>query len=275
MSKSLSIFKNAFLSMLLIVPMMFMFAACDQLDTQASFKKDANYAESDAATFEAVATDEAVKANDSYRLTVKVKMDATKFITEMNKYLPESEQKATTDAKAEMTLNAIVTKDAIAIKMTGAMMSGSEKEKINGSIYVADGKMYLDGSLGDEAVSKEYIELAASADLSDALSEIGMDKWFSQIDPATIVAEAKASGDITVSANGNHFKLEYNVESLPSTLFINFDKNGVFEGMQAEMSAELFGIAMETTVTISGFDGKIDLPNFSGYKKVDSLDSGE
>ena len=273
MSKSLSVFKNALLSMLLIVPMMFMFAACDQLDTKASFKKDANYAASDTSTFNAVATEQAVKAGDSYRLTVNIKMDATEFLRAMATL--STEPVNATDAKADVTLNAIVTQDAIAIKMSGTMMTGTTKEKVNGSIYVTDGKMYVDGSMGDEAVSKEYIELAAGADLSDALAEIGMNTMFNQIDPATIVAAARASGDITVSANGNHFKLEYNVESLPNTLFINFDKNGVFEAMQAEMSASVFGIAMETTVTMSGFDGKINLPNFSGYKKVDSLDSGE
>ncbi|MBQ7603267.1 MAG: hypothetical protein IJU58_03935 [Clostridia bacterium] len=273
MSKSLSIFKSAFLWVLLIVPMMFMFAACDQLDTKATFRKDANYSESDTTTFNAVATDAAVRTGDSYRLTVNIKMDATALIQALATL--STEEVNVTDAKADMTLNAIITQDAIAIKMTGTMMAGTEKEKINGSIYVTDGKMYVDGSMGGEAVSKVYVELAAGDDLSDALAEIGMDTMFSQIDPATIVAAARASGDITVSANGNHFKLEYNVESLPNTLFINFDKDGVFEAMQAEMSANVFGVAMETTVIIAGFDGKIDLPNFSGYTKVDSLDDIE
>ena len=122
MSKSLSVFKNAFLAVLLAVPMMFMFAACDPLVTQASCSKSNNYTESSAAALNEKVGETTPEFADGYRMTMT-----------MTSPLAESQN-------VKFVFNAIITKDAIAIKVTGKDDDGTN---MGGNIYVTDGKIYV------------------------------------------------------------------------------------------------------------------------------------
>lgn len=257
MSKSLSIFKNAVLFVLLIVPMMFMFTACEdgQLGTQAKCDTRGNYTESTMETFNTVATDTATTLGDSYRMTVKLKMNMGALISGL------SGQAAAQDSSVDLTINVIVTSDAVAMKMSGK----ADGEKRDVTMYVANGKMYA-----YDAVSKEkvYIEVAANADLQTVLAQLKMDRMLQSANLASILENVRTAGNVTVTANGNHFKLEYTASSLPNIVYLNFDNAGKFEAVKAEMNLGF----MEMSATMSVFDGEIQLPNFDGYKQVNDLD---
>ena len=251
MSKSLSVFKNAFLAVLLAVPMMFMFAACDPLDTQASCSKSNNYTESSAAALNEKVGETTPEFADGYRMTMT-----------MTSPLAESQN-------VKFVFNAIITKDAIAIKVTGKDDDGTN---MGGSIYVTDGKIYVNET---STKTKSYVEVNTpqKQDVMAVLKEVTkLD--FSQYNLSSILETIKTAGTkAVITQDGNRFKIVVTTQitstvSTTQTIWINFDKNGNLEAFETDADA----IFAKINVVMSKYNGKVELPSFNGYEKTDSFD---
>ena len=254
MSKSLSIFKNAFLALVLAVPMMFMFAACDELDTKASCSKSNNYAESSTAALTEKVGETTPEFAAGYRMTLNMTMNLGEALGD-----------------TDITANAIVTKDAVAIKVTGK----GDGENINGNLYVADGKVYLYES---STKTKQYMEVSAEQQDALAVLKLAMKVDFSQYDLPSLLQTINKADNAVVTQDGNRFKVVIETKAKPTdfvqldtnqTIYINFDKNGNLEAFETEVN---LGDFMKTTVVMSSYNGSVSLPNFKDYVKVDSFD---
>ncbi len=273
MSKSLSIFKNAFLALVLAVPMMFMFAACDELDTKASCAKSSSYSESNMAALEEAIGETTPEFAEGYRMTMQITMDMSNIPDIFGTFGDDDNADAAgttnakTETKMEATINAIVTKDKIALKLTGKDQDGKDQTM---SVYVADGKIYMFDSAEK---TKLYVELDASqqTDIFAALQEV-LEFDLSDCGLDEILANIRTADNVVVSKDGNRFKAEVKATAdateASSTLYINFNNEGKLEAF--ETTVDLFGV-IKANVVMSAYKGNVSLPNFSDYKQVESF----
>ncbi len=253
--------------------MMFMFAACDELDTKASCAKSSSYSESNMAALEEAIGETTPEFAEGYRMTMQITMDMSNIPDIFGTFGDDDNADAAgttnakTETKMEATINAIVTKDKIALKLTGKDQDGKDQTM---SVYVADGKIYMFDSAEK---TKLYVELDASqqTDIFAALQEV-LEFDLSDCGLDEILANIRTADNVVVSKDGNRFKAEVKATAdateASSTLYINFNNEGKLEAF--ETTVDLFGV-IKANVVMSAYKGNVSLPNFSDYKQVESF----
>ena len=290
--------KNLFLS-LLLVPMIFMFTACGgQLDAKASCNTSGDWKQSEAATTaytSAINGTTAINA-DAYRFTMEAKMKEGDKTEEffVNAIM----------SKTEMAIKASIPKDDGKGNNTSYIYMKDNKLYMQGKDTDGkDVKYYMEGiSLGDylgTLTPGEGLSLGDDFDIVGSIIEMikslgnpeGVKIYQSgnnfriEINGSALVAALKTmipagespnaaanepstsneEASLTAAANVNPFaEVEAILSSLKFNIYFNFtnDKKLTAFSFVAETKDSSFSL------TVSAFDGKIEFPDFSSYKKL-------
>ncbi len=257
--------------LLLILPLMFVFAACGgdqatkQLQTEATCNTSGDYATaSDKAAYTtAVGTQTAFDAS-GYRLTGKIAIVTgegenqvkTDFMY-MNLIVKEIKNGDQVDYQAAMKMKMI--------DMEGPTAQATEPKYIEAYGYYKDGKTY------SEEDGNKYYEEVNFADILDGFDFVSCQNL------EDLLGFVGAANDVEVTKQGDNFKIVTNSALTPepgvqinaeATAYLNF-KDGKVVAAQLNylMTVPIFG-KMDCQFTISGFDGNIAFPNLSGYTKA-------
>ena len=269
MEKTKSFKWTNMLYLLLLLPLMLVFCACGadptkQLKTTATCDTSGDYAASDKAAYSEVIGEQTAFEADGYRLTLGVSLKSTSgedpepVVSEvlyMNAIIKTVKKDESVDYQAALNAKFDFTK----------ILGGDDEDmKLDTTLYYKDGKAYATDKDGKK-IWHEY----SFASMWDAVSGGGELPMFNNVKSIIQIVQY-IGNDVTVTRNGNHFKIVTNsvVEiqgqniDTGATAYINCDSNGKVTEAQLE-----FEMSMAPTVkmvyksTVSAFNDNIVFPD--------------
>ena len=251
-----------FLSVLLLIPIMFAFTACfgnGQLDQKASCNTSGNY--NQVATrddLNDIVGEQTTVNGSGYRMTMEYKG------TYGN------------DFSAQTQINAIIKNDEAAMRYATKYRENGQSGEEKADMYFKDGYVHME-------LNGRKIKFEASLDAYFNNQEYG--EYSSLFDAEQLMATIESNTDVTISRNGNNFKLVFNTLTIAGVdtanlrdiiAFLNFDNEGNLVAMRISfnMTTTVYGATanIEASVVISAFDGEINFPNLSEYESTSLYD---
>lgn len=251
--------------LLMILPMIFLFSACDlfgskkeQLDIEASCDTSGTYAISNAAEYTEKSIGVTSFTNNAYRLTASI--------------FGEMDEDISMKTIVKMSINAIISDTSIAYKIS-AEQTGEEKQ--NTTAFYNNSILYTTNEKGEKSSSSVSYESVMNHFLAFGYF-CKMEQILSIVDNGENKAYEK---------NGNRFKITIAQVNIPNIgledihdniayVYLNFTNNDKLDSLK--MSASVSGLGskpdgslipakVKIKVTMSSFDGKIELPDPEEY----------
>ena len=261
------------LYLLLLLPLMFVFAACGedpsvkQLNTEASCNTSGDYAtEATKADYTTAVGEQTAIDADGYRITAVIKMQTGSG----DEAVSQEIMKVNMIMKEVRTDTAVTYQMAMKMKMKNifkGLLDEDTPDEIIAYAYYKDGKIYSEDQDGNK-----YYDVVSIDDMFD--SETMSLMAFTNLEE--ILGAVNAVGDVTVTKEGNNFKVVANGAanidgqsiSAGATAYINFNSEGKIVAAQLSYDMAYLTSTMNCQFTLSGFNGDIAFPDLTKYTQA-------
>ncbi len=285
--------KNA-LYLLLVLPLLFLFTACGgdaataQLRTEASCDTSGEYAtEASQAEYEEIIGEQTDFASNAYRMTAKMSLTMPKT-DEEQKPIYDEQGNVVTEEVEFTTINMIIKENqtdptavtyeaAIKVRMSNIFKSVLDDKDLPDYyemyMYFKDGKMYSEDEDGNKTYQEmDFYEIFYAEEM-EMMSFICLEDILDVVDYADTVTVTKQDNNFKLVADDAMVIYGQEIDA-GAVVYVNFNNEGDVVAAQVEFSMSFFGMAtMNSTFTVSEFNGDIAFPDFSKY--VEATDTND